>query len=237
MLRSPPFPEVRVSRSPSPSPYVSLFLALFVQLTILALAPSPGVQQVANLILTAWMAWALVSLSGKRRDGVIAFGLGALPALLGLVIPAEATPRALELGKDALWAAFPFFLGIRLLKRLFQAKRVSHREFCGALAVYILLGLGFANVYEIYYGLDPKSLGFAHTALGGAPAFTDFVYFSFVTIATLGYGDVAPVTPAARLTAVVEAVVGLLYVAVLVGRMVGLQIASTDRERSSGTSS
>jgi uncharacterized membrane protein len=61
--------------------------------------------------------------------------------------------------------------------------------------------------------------------MGNDPVLTDFLYFSFVTLATLGYGDVAPVSPGARLTAVLQSLLGLLYVSILVGRMVGLHTA------------
>lgn len=212
------------------SPYVQLFCALFLQLSILALAPAAKFQQISNLVLTAWLASSLSALTQRRRDLWGAIALGWAPALLDLAIAVDSTPLWLQLGKDAMWAAFPFVVAVRILEPLFTAKSVTHHEFAGALAVYILAGLGFANLYEIYYGLDPASLGFSHTALGGEPVFTDFVYFSFVTLATLGYGDVSPVSPAARLTAVMEAVIGLLYIAVLVGRMVGLQIAARERE-------
>lgn len=103
---------------------------------------------------------------------------------------------------------------------------VGYHELAGAVALYLLLGLGFSNVFEIVFQLDPTSFLFDQTAFGEAPAFTVFLYFSFVTLATLGYGDVSPVSRVAILTAVLEPLLGLLYVSILVGRMVGFHIAS-----------
>lgn len=208
-----------------PTPYLQLFGVVVVQLVVLAFAPRPQIQQLLNLVFTLWLGAAAASIARMRRVFWAALVIGWTPALLELVVPASATPLALQLFKEVLWAVFPFYLSTRLVSPLFAAGEVSHRELVGAVSVYLLAGLGFANVYEVLYQLDPGSIAFGATALGAAPVFTDFLYFSFVTLATLGYGDVSPVSVAARTTAVTEALLGLLYVSILVGRMVGLHIA------------
>ena len=208
-----------------PTPYVQLFAVVIVQLVVLAFAPRPLIQQGLNLVFTLWLATAAASIARVRRVFWVALAIGATPALAELVVPASATPMALQLSKEILWTAFPFYLSTRLVAPLFAAGEVSHRELVGAVSVYLLVGLGFANIYEIVFQVDPGSIAFGATALGAAPAFTDFLYFSFVTLATLGYGDVSPVSVVARTAAVTEALLGLLYVTILVGRMVGLHIA------------
>ena len=208
-----------------PAPYLQLLGALLLQVCILALAPPAWIQQGSNLLLTVWMAAALATLTGDRRDLWAFTVLGWAPAVLQLVVPASSTPEGLQVAKEVLWAAFSFLLAARLLLPLFETDDVGHGELAGAVAVYVLLGVGFADVYEIIEGLDPAAISFSRTALGEEPVLTDFLYFSFVTLATLGYGDVAPVSPGARLTAVLQSLLGLLYVSILVGRMVGLHTA------------
>lgn len=195
-------------------------------MAVLALAPPSWVQQGSNLLFTLWMATALFQLTHEKRHFIAIAILGWTPALLDLLVPQAATPVALQIAKQVSWAAFPLVLSVLLLRPLLAARVATRNEFAGALAIYILIGIGFANIYEIYFDVNPATISFAHTALGDAPVFTDFLYFSFVTLATLGYGDVSPVSPVARLTSVLEAVVGLLYVAILVGRMVGLGLAN-----------
>jgi voltage-gated potassium channel Kch len=70
---------------------------------------------------------------------------------------------------------------------------------------------------SFYYSVDP-SLVFN---------FSDFVYFSFVTLATLGYGDIVPITDQARSFAILEAITGSLYLAVLIAKIVSLSLVST----------
>ena len=72
----------------------------------------------------------------------------------------------------------------------------------------------------------PRSLLVAGQAFAHGMSLTDGIYFSFVTLATLGYGDITPITPIARGLAVFEAIVGQFYLAVLVARLVGLRAAA-----------
>ena len=96
-----------------------------------------------------------------------------------------------------------------------------------ALDAYLLAGLMFGVVYWV---LDQHW----HTAFGapteGDLALPHAIYFSFVTIATVGYGDIVPVGSAARSLAIVEAVGGQMYLAVLVARLVGLHVVTQHRE-------
>jgi voltage-gated potassium channel Kch len=95
--------------------------------------------------------------------------------------------------------------------------RVDAERICAALCVYLLAGIAFGGLYAALESSAPGSLR-------GAPTFAlgDAVYFSFVTLATLGYGDITPAASAARALAVLEAVFGQLYLAVLIARLVGL---------------
>ena len=95
--------------------------------------------------------------------------------------------------------------------------RVDAERICAALCVYLLAGIAFGGFYAVLEALGPGALAGA-----GPLDLDDAVYFSFVTLATLGYGDIAPVSSAARALAVLEAVFGQLYLAVLIARLVSL---------------
>jgi hypothetical protein len=95
----------------------------------------------------------------------------------------------------------------------------------GAINVYLMIGMAFAFLYGLIEHLQPGSFtGLA--AFSGAPErVIEFVYFSFVTMTTLGYGDVSPLTSYAMTASYAEAMFGQLYLAILVARLVGLYIA------------
>jgi len=111
-----------------------------------------------------------------------------------------------------------------VLMFVLRAKEVDTEHISAALCVYFLVGLGFGAFFASLDYLQPGSLSGARTA--GALGIADSVYFSFVTLATLGYGDIVPASLAARSLAVLEAVFGQLYLAVLVARLVSIYARS-----------
>lgn len=212
-----------------PAPYLQLLAALTVQLMILALAPPPWVQQGSNLLLTAWMAAATVTITWRRYDLWVVLALGLTPALMALAIPPEAHTTAVMVVEEIFWIAFPTYLIIRIFAPLYSSREVGAHELSGAVTVLLLIGLAFADLHELIYTLEPGSLVFATLPEGAQPDFGHFVYFSFVTLATLGYGDVSPVLHVSRLVAVLESLVGLLYVTIIVARMVAMQTSGPSR--------
>jgi hypothetical protein len=106
-----------------------------------------------------------------------------------------------------------------VLGQAFRSGAVNIHRIQGAVAAYLLLGLAWALAYEL---VDLLAAGaFSGTGSAG-PARSRFVYFSFVTLTTVGYGDVTPVHPAARSLALTEALTGQLYPAILLARLVSL---------------
>jgi hypothetical protein len=123
-----------------------------------------------------------------------------------------------------------------LLRHIFSVERVTFNTICAALCVYLLIGLVWANVYSLTAIIDPDAFTVnvaditerESMRLDGVESIYP-IYFSFVTLSTLGYGDIVPIAAAARMLAAVEAVVGQLYLAVLVARLVGLHISHSSR--------
>lgn len=115
-----------------------------------------------------------------------------------------------------------------ILRQTFAAGRITFRRIEGAIAAYLLIGLVFACLYDLVHGLDPAA--FLHQ---GQPAQVleqvgSYLFFSFVTLTTTGYGDIVPVHPVARSLAILESLTGQLYLAILLGRLVSLQIATRE---------
>jgi len=118
-----------------------------------------------------------------------------------------------------------------ILAYVFRATEVTREVLAAAICAYLLMGVCWSNVYVVMENLAPGSFSsgaLAYDVPGGMTSIHDqqsfFVYFSLVTISTLGYGDITPVTPQARSLAALEAIIGQLFIGVLVARLVGQQI-------------
>jgi hypothetical protein len=111
------------------------------------------------------------------------------------------------------------------LKRTLRPGRVTVFRVAGGIAGYVLIGLTWTFAYQLLIQQAPGAIRF-DAAVAAAPSQqpNDLIYFSFVTLTTVGYGDVRPVHPVARSLAVAEALVGQLYLAILIASLVGMAL-------------
>ncbi len=108
-----------------------------------------------------------------------------------------------------------------LLSQIFRPGRVSHLRIQGAIAVYLLFGVIWAHAYHIVAIVQPGSF---HGPTEELTNMSGWAYYSYVTLTTVGYGDITPVTQVARTLSVGEALCGQLYLAVLIARLVAMEI-------------
>lgn len=114
-------------------------------------------------------------------------------------------------------------LAIVVLAQVFRPGPVTGHRIRGAVAVYLLIGLIWAFAYELIAYQDPAAFAGAVVTSWEVPPWT---YYSFVTLTTMGYGDITPLHPVARLLAIAEALTGQLYLAILVARLVSQALES-----------
>jgi Ion channel len=185
----------------------------------------PGLARMAMTgLFVIMLLSAVVTVCEGRITAWIAFWL-AVPALVfsALKLWVEWTP-VVVLG-DLFDIAFIGFTVTISLRFLFRADRVTHGTIWASLCVYLLLGIVWADVYSL---LDyPNQGAFTERMELGGEGSVVPLYYSFVTMTTLGYGDISPLTPTARLLSSLQAVMGQLYLTVLVARLVGLHISQT----------
>lgn len=177
------------------------------------------------------------------RGTYLAIVLGAIVAandrpvllILGLLLalPSVLLRGALEGGYSiviadvAMIGLMLFVIGIFLV-RILSHRVVTRATISGALSVYLLMGVTWGILYVVLETIQPCSFNgivCAGLSPGAEPAAgiqSALFYYSFVTLSTLGYGDISPATEVARTAASLEAVVGQLYLVVLVARLVGL---------------
>lgn len=108
-----------------------------------------------------------------------------------------------------------------VLRYVLQARVITREQIYAGISVYLLLGFAFGAVYYLVNILNPDCIVVNSARLADTHP-PDLMYFSFVTLATLGYGDITPVAPIARSLAELEALSGTLYMAVLMARLVSL---------------
>jgi voltage-gated potassium channel len=131
-----------------------------------------------------------------------------------------------------------FFLGAAALivRSLFGRREVSFDSILGAVCGYIFLGVGWAVGYAIVETFSPGSFSFGPTIVtpGKHPPMLPqvLIYYSFITLTTVGYGDITPASPAARSLAWMEAITGQFYLAVIVAALVTLITAKHGRSNS-----
>lgn len=108
-------------------------------------------------------------------------------------------------------------------------REVTLDKILGAACAYVLIGFAFALVYGLVYTVDPQAFLVGEELLRSTPSERVspdvFVYFSFVTISTLGFGDVTPTLPFVRSVVMVETILGQFYIAVVVARLVTLHVS------------
>jgi hypothetical protein len=167
-----------------------------------------------------WSLWGAGVLCYVLADSGVAPAITPLLHLLDIIFT-----TVLLLGCFAVILAF-----------IFQSHRVTVDTIFAAVMNYLLLAFIYAQFYQFLMFLEPRSFKLpALVSPGSFKVFQmDMLYYSLVTITTLGYGDIVPQMGVARMTAVVEAVTGQLYVALLVAWLMGMFISQSLRSRQPG---
>jgi voltage-gated potassium channel len=135
---------------------------------------------------------------------------------------------------------FFLYIGGTLLESVMRSERVTLDKVSAALCSYLLLGMVWSFLFSLVELLVPGSFQFAATGwkagaqdMYGRSGFSNALYFSFTTLTTLGFGDITPHTRLAQNLSAMEAVMGQVYMTVLVARLVGMEISHSSRTRPS----
>jgi amino acid transporter len=159
---------------------------------------------------------------------------------LGWVLAAAATlervfvifvhNRTFNLVGSLCWLLFLLFVTLSQLRSVLKQREVTGDTISMAVSVYLLLGFTWALLYAVIFYVNPDSFGGLALAKSGyAVAVAHLLpvlgYFSLTTLSTIGFGDITPLTLQARYVAVAEGITGQFYMAVLVARLVGLQMS------------
>jgi voltage-gated potassium channel Kch len=177
-----------------------------------------------NIFGAGFLVAGSYALSEQRRSFIIAIVLSIISVIATSLLLAYGEHWAVLLSHSSAIILISFF-SVTILGYVLGSGRVTADKIFAAICVYLLLGYGWTFIYAVLDELQPGS--FSNLSIPGkdfAGRVMQLRYFSYMTLTTVGYGDVVPASPLARTLATLEAIMGQIYLAVLIARLVGLHI-------------
>lgn len=214
MIRKPTLHSLRRSR------FFLLLAAIVLLLLVSPFLEDSRMHEVYFVVLSALVMLSAVRLTSEgRRERIVALALGVpwLALSLWSLIWEQSEPAT---GASMLFAVFSVYVLVLILGRVVSAAEVDFDILLGAVAAYLLIAIIWTTTYMVIHELDPRAFSLVHGE--ARPVFQQLLYFSLTTLTTVGYGDITPLHPFAQIWATLEAVVGTLYMALLVARLVGI---------------
>ncbi len=207
-------------------------------LALVVIAPFVDQFKHGEFVITCLMVLVLVAAVlcvGARRWTLVVAALLAVQLVVARTV-SYFWPQNLPVAVTYLAAlAFCAFVVCQLLRFVMAAPRVTTEVLCAGVAAYMLTGLGWSAAYLLESQVRPDAFAFSNVrdsghVMGNFEAF----YFSLITLTTVGYGDITPVSRVARMLAATEAMVGVLYIAILIARLVSLYASGSEAEEDRG---
>ena len=166
---------------------------------------------------------AIHSSSLSKIGKSVGYGIGAAILALAIVmIPLET--QGLNLLYTTLVTGYMIFVIVLVFKQIFTGETITVKKIGGGIAVYILLGHLWATLYLDIYIIEPHSFHYGGQEIRADEALKHLSYFSFITLTTTGYGDIIAINPVARIFVMLEGLVGQLFPAIFIAKLVSLQL-------------
>jgi hypothetical protein len=204
-----------------------LFLLVFL-LMLIALQPLDEVMGelgiLLDLIVTAILISAIFAISQKKHYMISGLLLAA-PTLVFLWVFKFFKAAWLSASSSICGIAFFGFIIVVILKFIFSRDEIKGDLIAGAAVVYLLMAIVWTYAYRLIELMHPGSFSIAESQSMDYAA--PFLYYSFVTLTTLGYGDIFPVTTTAKSFAILEAIIGQLFLVIMVAWLVGVHISQS----------
>jgi hypothetical protein len=179
-----------------------------------------AIRKLIDIFLTAIVLSMLYTITSKKRVFYFGWSL-AIIMLLSLWLKYFVSYDLFARISMMVGAFFTVLVTSQTVQFITKSKTVTREVVYAAMLVYFLLAQLWAMVYTFLDRINPASFNLP----GGQGDFLIFEYYSFVTLTTLGYGDITPLTKVAKAFSVLEAVVGQLYLVVVVAWFVGMLVA------------
>jgi len=206
-----------------------LIYLLSAQISLLILYPYFDVQgwtlAVFRCVAALTFLSAIYAVSNRRAHWIIGVVLGTPAAVLNAMAAIDPNPRR---AVPTLICTI-LFLGFTLCSLLVAVVRtstVTKDTIYAAVSVYLMAAGVWAMLYMLVHTLQPGAFTMTSRNVNAPVGWSDFLFYSFVTLTSTGYGDIVPATAQARSLSILEAVSGTMYIAVLIARLVGVYASS-----------
>jgi voltage-gated potassium channel len=205
---------------------VTFRLLLAMVIGILLVAPLISYSNILNIVMDLFFMgtfFVVIRMLSKSRLYSILAGISGMTMVVSFWLHFLYPSDAMMIAAKVSGALFFLLVVITMLRHVVASPTVTREVLYAAMVVYLMIGILFAFVYGCIYIVDPASfdLTMEMSSRGWA-----FFYFSFVTLTTLGYGDSSPLTAMGGIVAVMEAIIGQLYLVVVVAWLVGMHVSS-----------
>jgi ion channel len=203
-----------------------LFLCQVLLLVLFPYLEQPGLPLVLfRLLGAAAFVSGVYAVSDRRAQWVAALALAIPAGVLNTIFAFRPDPR-IAVPTLIFTILFLVFTLVSLLRAVVGSERVTSDTIYGALSVYLLTAIAWAAAYLLLVTVQPGAIVMdVARHPNHRMDWFDCVFYSFVTLTSLGYGDIVPMSAQARSLSILEAVSGIMYVAVLIARLVGLHAA------------
>jgi Ion channel len=199
-----------------------LFLLLLATLIIFPYSRSSSFGRYSFLVIGS--SAILISVyAAKIHRGLLVLAIVlAIPTLFHRIFLPKAELSSFSIFNVALSLVFDLLIVVVIFRHVFARDQPNSETIFGALCIYLLVGFSFASLYEMVGAAQPHAFYLdPHSNLTLAPVRFDFIYYSFATMTSLGAAGMTPVSPQARSITVLEGILGVLYLAVLIARLMG----------------
>jgi len=213
-------PQITSKQARSERAFFALFLLLLGYLVLYPYASNAGLPFLAFRVFgIVLMALSVYAVSFRRAYVWIGLLL-AVPALAERILLHSGRIGALSATSIVFGLAFDLFVIVVLFKRVFMTEEPRRELIFGALCIYLLVGFGFSSVYGMLVTVQPHSFYLEPAVNAHAvPDRLDLIYYSFATLTCLGASGMTPASTQVRSLSVIEGLVGVLYLAVLISRL------------------
>jgi Ion channel len=216
-----PPPDVPPVPAPAGRRYMILFIFLLATLVLYPFADSSSAgYYLLRVIGSGVILFSIYAVGYRRSFLIFAILLGAPAMAQHIWLLKAANPSILAMSNIALSFCFDVFVVCVVLRRIFARDHSNSETIFGALCIYLLVGFSFASLYHLVSVVRPAAFYFdPHANFHSTPDRLDFIYYSFGTLTSLGAPGITPVSAHARSLTIVEAILGVLFLAVLVSRL------------------
>jgi hypothetical protein len=198
-----------------------VLLLLVISYFVIAAADDGDAGRVVSMVMFAATTWlALRASQVQRRILRLALALIPLATLIAIVLVLVGSDQTAAVVSKTLTVLLVVVAPVAILRRLVDHPVISLNTFYGAVCVYLLIAMFFATIYGLIALVTGEQFFAQLTVAPKDTPAVDYLYFSFVTITTTGYGDLTAAAGVGRMTAVIEAIFGQLYLITVVALVV-----------------